>query len=177
MIRNENIANRVRMKVSLVTLWLLFLISLQVYPQGKVYDFSLKDTENRTVSFSQISGKSLTIVDFWATWCQPCIRSMPRLVDLSEAYQDQGVSFVGISVDSPRNLSKVKPFARSMGIQYPILLDSSGELMGELNVTAVPTLLIIGSDYNILYMHEGFNAGDELTIREEIEKHLGSKEP
>jgi peroxiredoxin len=177
MIRNEYIANRVRMKISLVTLWLLFLISLQVYPQGKVYDFRLKDTENRMVSFSQISGKVLTIVDFWATWCQPCIRSMPRLVDLSEAYQDQGVSFVGISVDSPRNLSKVKPFARSMGIQYPILLDSSGELMGELNVTAVPTLLIIGSDYNILYMHEGFNAGDELTIREEIEKYLGSKEP
>jgi peroxiredoxin len=99
------------------------------------------------------------------------------MVELSEAYKDQGVGFIGISVDSPRNLSKVKPFARTMGIRYPILLDSSGELMGELNVTAVPTLFIIDSDYRILYMHEGFNAGDELTIKEEIDKHLGSKGP
>jgi hypothetical protein len=60
-----------------------------------------------------------------------------------------------------------------MGIQYPILLDSNGELMGELNVTAVPTLLIVDSEYRILYLHEGFNAGDELTIQEEIDKHLG----
>ncbi len=160
--------------VNIVSLLMLILFSSPVYPQGKVYDFSLKDTENKTVSLSEISGKSLTVIDFWATWCQPCIRSMPRMVELSEAYKDQGVGFIGISVDSPRNLSKVKPFARSMGIRYPILLDSNGELMGELNVTAVPTLFIIDGDYRILYMHEGFNAGDEVTIQEEIDKHLGS---
>ncbi len=161
------------MKIRVVTFWMLILISSSAYTQGKVYDFSLKDTENRTISLSDISGKALTVIDFWATWCQPCIRSMPKLVDLSEAYKDKGVSFIGISVDSPRNLSKVKPFARSMGIQYPILLDSNGELMGELNVMAVPTLFIIDSEYRILYMHEGFNAGDELAIQEEIDKHLG----
>jgi peroxiredoxin len=160
--------------VNIVSLLMLILFSSPVYPQGKVYDFSLKDTENKTVSLSEISGKSLTVIDFWATWCQPCIRSMPRMVELSEAYKDQGVGFIGISVDSPRNLSKVKPFARSMGIRYPILLDSNGELMGELNVTAVPTLFIIDVDYRILYMHEGFNAGDEVIIQEEIDKHLGS---
>lgn len=165
------------MKTRVITLCLLILISLPVYTQGKVYDFSLKDTENKTIRLSQISGQYLTVVDFWATWCQPCIRSMPRLVELSDTYKDRGVGFIGISVDSPRNLSKVKPFARSMGIKYPILLDSSGELMGELNVTAVPTILIIDSDYRILYAHEGFHAGDEITIQEEIDKHLSNKGP
>jgi peroxiredoxin len=167
----------IMLRNKIFSLWMLILISSAVYPQGSVYDFSLKDTENQTVSLSEISGKFLTVIDFWATWCQPCIRSIPRLVDLSEAYKGQGVGFIGISVDSPRNLSKVKPFARSMGIRYPVLFDSNAELMGELNVTAVPTLLIIDSDYSILYMHEGFNAGDEVTIREEIDKHLGSKRP
>ena len=163
------------MRIKVVTLFGLIGLSSLVYPEGKVYDFSLKDTENQTVRLSEISGKSLTVIDFWATWCQPCIRSIPRLVDLSEVYKDQGVAFIGISVDSPRNLSKVKPFARSMGIRYPVLLDSSGELMGELNVTAVPTLLIIDSNNRILYMHEGFSAGDEVAIREEIDKQLGGK--
>jgi cytochrome c biogenesis protein CcmG/thiol:disulfide interchange protein DsbE len=163
------------MRIKVLTLFGLVGLSSLVYPQGKVYDFSLKDTENQTVRLSEISGKSLTVIDFWATWCQPCIRSIPRLVDLSEVYKDQGVAFIGISVDSPRNLSKVKPFARSMGIRYPVLLDSSGELMGELNVTAVPTLLLIDRDNRILYVHEGFSAGDEVAIREEIDKQLGGK--
>ena len=161
------------MKIKVVTFWMFILISSSAYTQGKVYDFSLKDTDNQTQSLSDVSGKSLTVIDFWATWCQPCIRSIPKLVNLSEIYKDKGVGFIGISVDSPRNLSKVKPFARSMGIQYPILLDSNGELMGELNVMAVPTLLIIDSEYRILYLHEGFNAGDEIAIQEEIDKHLG----
>ena len=61
-----------------------------------------------------------------------------------------------------------------MGITYPVLLDPSGELMGELNVMAVPTLLIVDRALNIIYTHEGFTAGDEHEIREEIEKYLAS---
>ena len=63
-----------------------------------------------------------------------------------------------------------------MGIAYPVLLDPNGELMGELNVTAVPTLLILDSHYRILNMLEGFHAGDEVTIQEEIERYLKGKE-
>jgi peroxiredoxin len=168
--------NNIRLKIRTLGLLLFILIlnPTQVNSQGRVYDFSLKDTDNQKVSLSEIKGEQLTVIDFWATWCQPCIRSLPKIVELDETYNGQGVGFVGISVDGPRNLSKVKPFARSMGIRYPVLLDSNGELMGELNVTAVPTLLIIDSDYRILYMHEGFHAGAEDIIREEIEKHLVS---
>jgi peroxiredoxin len=97
---------------------------------------------------------------------------MPKLVEMSRDLEDQGVSFVGISIDSPRNVSKIKPFARSMGVTYPILVDPSGELMGELNVLAVPTLLVVNRDMEVVYVHEGFNAGDELEIREEIENLL-----
>ena len=61
---------------------------------------------------------------------------------------------------------------RSSGISYPVLLDSNSELMGELNVTAVPTLMIVNSKDRIVYTHEGYHAGDEEIIREEIEKYL-----
>jgi len=159
-----------------ITLLVLVLMVCKVNAQGSAYDFTLRDTDNRSVSLSEISGKYLTVIDFWATWCQPCIRSLPKLEELSETYKEQGVGFIGISVDGPRNLSKVKPFARSMGIAYPVLLDPNGELMGELNVTAVPTLLILDSHYRILNMLEGFHAGDEVTIQEEIERYLKGKE-
>lgn len=172
MLKVENRKDRHIAVTGFILVLMLVLLALPADGQGRVYDFSLKDTENKTIHLSEISGKSLTVIDFWATWCQPCIRSLPRLVELSETYKDRGVAFVGISVDSPRNLSKVKPFARSMGISYPVLLDANGELMGELNVTAIPTLMIIDSDYQVLYMHEGFSAGDELAIQEEIDRHL-----
>jgi peroxiredoxin len=153
---------------------LAFILALPLLTgfQGKIYDFSLKDIDQKTVSFSDIKGDKLTVIDFWATWCQPCIRSIPKLVEMSEEFEDEGVRFVGISIDSPRNVSKVKPFARTMGMSYPVLVDPSGELMGELNVLAVPTLLVVDSDMNIVYTHEGFNAGDEHEIRDEIKKYL-----
>ena len=159
----------------IVTLLVIILsIPLLTGFQGRVYDFSLKDVNRKTVYLSDIKGENLTVIDFWATWCQPCIRSLPKLVEMSSDLELRGVQFVGISVDSPRNTAKVKPFASSMGITYPVLLDPSGELMGELNVMAVPTLIIVDRDLNIVYTHEGFNAGDELEIREEIEKYLAS---
>ena len=140
--------------------------------QGKVPDFSLENTDMEMVSYSEIKGEKLTVIDFWATWCQPCIRSIPQLIDMYSVYHERGVEFIGISVDSPRNLSKVKPFSHSLGITYPVLLDSNSELMGELNVTAVPTLIIVDGDDRIVYTHEGFHAGDEEIIRKEIEKYL-----
>ena len=135
--------------------------------------FALLDLDGLPVDMEQLRGQPV-MINFWATWCQPCIRSLPKLVEMSNAMDSKGVKFVGISVDSPRNTSKVKPFASSMGITYPVLLDPSGELMGELSVMAVPTLIIVDRDLNIVYTHEGFNAGDELEIREEIEKYLAS---
>ena len=160
------------MKRTLIITLLFSTILMITGFQKKVYDFSLKDLDHKTVSLSDIQGTNLTVIDFWATWCQPCIRSLPRLVEMSKEFESSGVQFVGISIDSPRNISKIKPFSRTMGIQYPVLLDPSGELMGELNVLAIPTLLIVDSDMNIVYTHEGFNAGDEDLIREEIEKYL-----
>ena len=162
------------MRRTITILVLVTLLPLLTGFQGRIYDFSLKDVDRNTVYLSEIKGENLTVIDFWATWCQPCIRSLPKLVEMSGDFEARGVQFVGISVDSPRNVSKVKPFARSIGITYPVLVDPSGELMGELNVQAVPTLLIVDKDLNIVYTHEGFNAGDEVEIREEIEKYLES---
>jgi len=158
---------------------LAFILSLPLLTgfQGRIYDFTLKDLNQKSVSISDIQGENLTVIDFWATWCQPCIRSLPKLVEMSKELETKGVRFVGVSIDSPRNISKVKPFASSMGITYPVLVDPSGELMGELNVLAVPTLLIVDNDLNIVYTHEGFNAGDEVDIREEIEKLLAENTP
>jgi thiol-disulfide isomerase/thioredoxin len=140
-------------------------------PRDGIPNFELKNLDDRTVRFSELKGERLTVIDFWATWCAPCIRSIPELVKMSEAFASEGVNFVGINVDSPRNLSKVKPFARSLGVTYPVLLDTNSEVMAQLNVTAMPTLLVVDAENEIVLVHEGYRPGDETYLREEIE-HL-----
>lgn len=135
--------------------------------------FRLKDLDNDWKEFSDLKGEKLTVIDFWATWCQPCVRSMPLLNEIAEDFQDRGVSFIGVSVDGSRNQSKIAPFIRSMGIAYPVLRDMDSSMMKNLGVTAVPTLLIYDSSGNQVFFHEGFRPGDEQIIREHIEEHLG----
>ena len=153
-----------------------FLLALclfsSVSAQQKVNNFRLKNLDNRQTSFESLKGETLTVIDFWATWCKPCVKSLPKLVELSHDLKDDGVNFVGISIDGPRNLAKVKPFARSLGVDYPILLDTNSEIMAKLGVRAVPSLLVINAEGEIVYFHEGYKPGEEELIREEIQKLL-----
>jgi thiol-disulfide isomerase/thioredoxin len=151
----------------------ILLLSLSVAITGpKVHNFKLKNLDNRTVSYNDLKGEKLTVIDFWATWCKPCIKSIPKFVDMSDTLTSKGVQFLGISVDGPRNLSKVKPFAKSLGIDYPVLLDTDNTLMARLRVQAVPTLLIVNDDDEVVYFHEGYAPGEEKMIAAEINKLL-----
>lgn len=137
-----------------------------------IYNFKLKNLENRTVSYQDLKGEHLTVIDFWATWCKPCLQSIPKLVEMSDEFKEQGVQFIGVSVDGPRNLNKVRPFARSVGIDYPVLLDTDNTVMGRVGVRAVPSLLIVNNNHEIVYFHEGYAPGEDNMIREEILNHL-----
>jgi len=153
----------------------LFLFAMPVFA-GKLPDFRLQDLNNKTVSYSQLKGKTLTVLDFWATWCKPCVRSIPKLVELHKQYEKQGVRFIGINVDGTRNLSKVKPFAHSLNIAYPVLLDVNNEIMNKLKVTAMPTIIITDAEDEIVFFHQGYRPGDEKTLEEEIKKLLSASE-
>lgn len=162
-------SNRIYNKIIILAVCLL---TAKMIYAAKLDDFILKDLNNKKVAFSELQGEKLTILDFWATWCKPCSREIPKLVDLYTTYKDQGVEFIGINVDSPRNTPKVRPFANALGINYPILLDSNNELMARLQVTAMPTVLIVNIDNEIVYVHRGYRPGDEAILQQEIDKLL-----
>src|SRR5215510_3879624 len=81
-------------------------------------NFTLKDMDNRDVKLSSFKGKVL-VIDFWATWCGPCKLEIPGFVDLQDRYRQQGLQFVGISVDD--KLEQLKPYVAEYKINYPIL--------------------------------------------------------
>ena len=149
---------------------LLLLVSISWSQEPS---FRLRDLENSWQEYSDLKGTQLTVVDFWATWCQPCVRSIPLLSEMEKEYREKGVRFIGVSIDGPRNQAKIKPFIASMGVEYPIIRDLDSELMSDLGVTAVPTLLLYDAEGELLFFHEGFRPGDEDIIRDHIDEHLG----
>ncbi|MEP0005789.1 MAG: TlpA disulfide reductase family protein [Balneola sp.] len=138
------------------------------HSKNEVPNFRLKNLDGRTVSYNQVKGENLTVIDFWATWCKPCVKSIPEFVKMDEEFDDTQVQFIGISIDGPRNKAKVKPFIKSLGVEYPVLRDSESSVMGRLGVRAVPSLLIVNSDNEIIYFHEGYKSGEEVEIKNKI---------
>ncbi|RJE75000.1 TlpA disulfide reductase family protein [Reichenbachiella sp. MSK19-1] len=136
----------------------------------------LKEINGEYYTLDDLKGSELTVVDFWATWCKPCVKSIPKLVELSHQYEKEEVAFVGINVDSPRNLAKVRPFSKSLKIDYPVLLDTDQALYNELLVSVLPTVLILDSEGKVLFTHEGYTHGDEEYLKEKINELLEENE-
>lgn len=157
------------MKSLIITLFLLLSFCLNAQT---ISNFKLKDLENNTKSYAELKGEKLTLIDFWATWCKPCVGAIPELNEIYEVYKDKGVSLIGINCDGPRSVAKVGPVSKSLQIKYPILLDINSEIKNELNLMAFPTLLIVNAAGKIVWIHEGFVKGDSEEIIAEIEKQL-----
>ena len=139
-----------------------------------VANFQLKDIGNTTRSFNELKGENLTLIDFWATWCKPCNKAIPELNLIYEVYKPKGLEIIGINCDGPRSVSKVGPLSKSLNIKYPVLIDINSELKTDLNIMALPTLLMVDSNGKIVWIHEGFVSGDSEIIVSQIEKLLKS---
>jgi thiol-disulfide isomerase/thioredoxin len=101
-------------------------------PKGSVApDFSLKSLpDGKTVTLSSLRGKAV-LVNFWATWCEPCKIEMPSLVDLQKKYGPQGLQIVGVAMDDADD-KEISTFAHKMGVNYMVLrgTEEVGNLYG-----------------------------------------------
>ncbi len=71
--------------------------------------------------FSEYKGKVL-VLDYYATWCNPCRKSVPHLIELQKKHAEQGLQVIGLNVGGPEDLDKVPDFAKELGIQYPLAI-------------------------------------------------------
>ncbi len=137
---------------------------------SKAPNFTLVDTQGKKITLSDYAGK-VVIVDFWATWCPPCRRGIPDLIDIQKQFKNK-VAVIGISVDTDTK-SNVVPFMKSMGINYPVVFASSEVVQAYGGIEAIPTSFIIDKKGNISNQHVGLT--DKSVIIDEIQKLLGNK--
>lgn len=124
----------------------------------KAPDFSLTSISGETVSLSDSDGK-VRIVDFWATWCPPCRKGIPEFVELYDQYKDQGLEIIGISVDQD-GAEVVKPFAKKMKMNYPVLLDDGEVSKAYGGIRAIPTAFVINQQGEIVKKYVGYRPKD-----------------
>mgnify|MGYP001814320525 CR=1 FL=1 len=125
---------------------------------------NLKDVNGNTVSKTDFSGQ-ITIVNFWATWCPPCIEEIPSLNRLKKKMA--GVPFELISINYAEDSKTIVEFMKQVNVEFPVLLDQNGEFAKQWNVISYPSTFIIDSKGIIQY---GVNAAIEWDDPEVIQK-------
>ncbi|MFA7332251.1 MAG: TlpA disulfide reductase family protein [Candidatus Delongbacteria bacterium] len=134
--------------------------------------FRLRDLNGKTVDLAALCAQGPVLISFWATYCEPCKKEIPHLVELVKEFQDQKLQLVLITVDSPRSQKQVKPYVTSKGWNMPVLMDPNGQTMKKLKGGNPPYTLLVGSKGEILYSHSGYKPGDEKVLKQEVDRLL-----
>jgi cytochrome c biogenesis protein CcmG, thiol:disulfide interchange protein DsbE len=118
-------------------------------------DFTLQDIEGKTWKLSDLKGKKVVMIDFWATWCNICKREMPILQKVYQEYQGKGVEFFGIALDE--NVAGIKKVVKDKGVTYPVLVDKDTKVATELYQLSgpIPYKVVIDKSGTIVYDHVG----------------------
>ncbi len=141
----------------------------RIAEQSLAPDFSLPGLTGQKLDLSSYRGKVI-LLDFWATWCDPCRDEIPHFVDLQNKYGGQGLQIIGVSMDD--GPEPVRDFYQRFKMNYPVVMGNAktGELYG--GVLGLPIAFLIGRDGRITAKHIG--ATDIPVFEKEIKNALRS---
>lgn len=134
--------------------------------------FSLQTLDGAAVSLAELKGH-VVVLDFWATWCPPCRKSLPGLAQLYKDKAGAGVLVYAVNVKEAKE--QVQAFLRQQNYTIPVLLDPDGEVAQEYGVSGIPQTVVIGKDGKVRRVFIGATPKTEEEIRAEVE--LSNREP
>jgi thiol-disulfide isomerase/thioredoxin len=115
---------------------------------GKPIAIKFTAVDGRGVDLAKLKGK-VVLLDFWATWCHPCVVGIPRVKETYEKYHDQGFEIIGISFDNAGEKDKLIQFTKDKGMTWPQFYDGKGwenEFGQQFNIHSIPAMWLIGKD-------------------------------
>jgi thiol-disulfide isomerase/thioredoxin len=154
-----------------------FVSLKQLFTTGGIYgvpakapNLAITTIEGKPLELHEVTGENRVVVlNFWATWCRPCVQEMPDLEKVHRAYRKKGVTFVGIAAQD--TVWKVREFLAQHPVSYSIAVDDQNDITDVFGgVKTLPTTVFLDNDNNIVKYHKGYM--DQKELEESLEKLL-----
>ena len=144
----------------------------QQLPSVTVTDLSGKQINTADLSND---GKPM-IINFWATWCKPCLKEMSAINDVYIDWQDEtGMKVIAVSIDQAQNINKVKPLVDGEGWEYEVLLDPNSEFRRAMGVQMIPHVFVIDGNGKVADSRSGYTEGAESHLIEKIRELIAGE--
>jgi len=138
---------------------------------GKATNFTVRDINGKYVRLSDFS-KQLVVVNFWATWCKPCMVELKHLEKLYKKYKAKGFVVLAVSMDGSETQAKVKPFVRRYKLTFPVVVDSETRIVKLYNPKHAAPFSVYVKKGRVVKQREGFQVSDLPAIEKEIQDLL-----
>jgi peroxiredoxin len=125
---------------------------------------------DQPVSLAQHKGEHVVVLDFWATWCPPCVEGLPKVEQVTRKFHDQGVRLYAVNLRE--GADKIRQFLEQQGLDVPVLLDREGAVAELYQVRGIPTTVVIGKDGTVQGVHVGLVPGEQ--IEKDLQKALAA---
>jgi len=129
---------------------------------------------SKSLSLAAYRGK-VVYLDFWASWCPPCLTSLPLLEKLRKEFPSDQFQILAVNVD--QDPEKARKFLERTQVGYPSATDPKGRIPGSFGIETMPTSFLIDRNGVIRYVHHGFRKGDVGPLRERIQQLVASRKP
>src|SRR5215467_7070619 len=137
--------------------------------KGPAPEFELENIAGGKTKAADLKGKVL-IVDFWATWCEPCIAEIPKFNKMADEFKGKNVEIVGITVESAHDT--IRPKVKETGMKYTVLVGNDKVVEGFGGLIGFPTTFVVTKDFKIYKKYMGALPDKDVRLRKDVEKLL-----
>jgi peroxiredoxin len=136
-------------------------------------DFTAADVDGKTFRLSDHLGKSVVLLDFWSTFCEPCKAEFPHLRALYDEQKSKGLLVVGVAMDGPETVADVHAFVKRFELDFPVVTDPDSRIASLYDPKkSMPLSVLISRSGRIAVVREGYNPGEEKLVAADVAKEL-----